>query len=270
MVETDVLTPDTVTPEPEALQPQVEDTAEGTEEADTETETEDTRDFDAELEAARKTAKEEALKELQTEEILKAHRQNQQRSMAWLATEAAKEIRKNMNFAAREAEKNGADAVMSQVDMDNLARGIGMQMASHVATREVNATDQLQDQLLADSYPEWRIPTDLVRRKEAALANGDSVEFHKVRLEIAKRAVLENEVPKEAQKLTVAEQEKAKKAGDVARLQKGSASTGPSKIGGTSPAAKMTLEQIDQMPTAQWMSKPKEERERLLRVARGG
>lgn len=69
---------------------------------------------------------------------------------------------------------------------------------------------------------------------------------------------------------TEAQKESAKKAGEVAKLQQGSKASGPAKVSGASPRGKMTLEEIERMPTAKWMAKPKEERERLLNAARGG
>lgn len=266
MAETDVLTPDTATSEPEALEPQVLDTAEDSEDADTETQTEDTRDFEAELEAARTAAKEEAVKELQTEELLKAHRQNVARSNQFLATEVGQEIRKTLAWAANAVEegKMTAAQLLSQVNVDNLAKGIGQQIASSVSTQQVNGHDTVQAQMLAEVYPNWRVPNELARAKEVALANGDTIGYYRVQLEIVRAAARENEAQAEAKKMTAAELEKSKKAADVARLQKTGTNGGPAKIGGAASPSRMTLAQIESMPTSQWLAMPKEQRDRLL------
>ena len=243
MPDTDVLTPDTTEASvDETLLVTEGDTEDTDSNEDTETQADDTRDFEAELEAARTTAREEARNELQAEELLKDHRQKQARANQYLAQEAATEIRKNMAFAATSVENGTMTAaqLLSQVSMENLAAGIGGRIAASVATKEVADTDQFQDGLIAETYKDWRIPSDLVKRKEQALATGNTGEFHRVRFEIQRRAFIENEVPEAAKKLTAAEMAKAQKAREVAAMQKGGNSTGPAKVSGSASRGRFT------------------------------
>lgn len=234
---------------------------------DTGAEEQDTEDFEAKLEAARIKAKEEAKRELERDELIKSHKQRTIAANQWLSQNAADEIRKMLSWTAREAETKGAAEVISQVNIDNLMRGLAGQLAGHVQTREVSGTDQLEDQILADTYKDWRIPTDLIRRKEAALAAGDSVEFRKVRFEILRRAVLENDVPQEAKKLTAAEQSKKQKATEVTNLQKVSTS-GPTKVSGT--AVRNAAAILDAMSDAEFDRLPLERQQELIKAANAG
>lgn len=214
---------------------------------DTGADEQDTEDFEAKLEAARTEAKEEAKRELERDTLIQSHKQRTVAANQWLSQNATNEIRKMVTFFAKEAESKGAAEALLQLDPDNLMRGLAGQLAGHVQTREVTGTDQLEDQILADTYKDWRTPTDLIRRKEAALASGDSIEFRKVRFEILRRAVLENDVPNEAKKLTAAEQSKKQKASEVTNLQKVSTS-GPTKVGGT--AVKPSIGSMNQADAA--------------------
>lgn len=225
MDDTDVLTADTVPAEPEALEEVTPDTAEGeaTEGTDTEEQATDTRDFDAEIEAARKEAEENARKSFEEEAVLTAYRERARASDQWLATHAANEIRKTMVYAAETVDSGKATAaqVIAAINPDNLAKGLAGQLANAVQTEQLSIADQLQDRYLTDTYKDWRIPSDLIRQKEKALAERDTAALYRLRNEIIRRAVLENDVPKEAQKVAAEAAAKNKKAADVEKVRDG-------------------------------------------------
>lgn len=216
MVETEVLAPDTAPAETEA--PVELDTAEveATGE-DTGEQPEDTRDFDKEIEEARKQAAEEARQSFESEQVLKDHRARVQQSTAWLSSQASNELTKMLDWAVGEVESGRMtkDQLMRQVKPENLQRGLAGQLASAVQTQEMAAVDQLQDRFLIDTYKDWRIPQDLVRAKEQAIASGDTVGVYKARFEILKRAVLENDAPEQAKKLAGELAQKSKTAAQV-------------------------------------------------------
>jgi hypothetical protein len=129
---------------------------------------------------------------------------------------------------------------MRQVKPENLAKGLAGQLASSVQTQQAYAVDQLQDAFLASDYKDWRVPPELVRAKEMAISRGDSVALYRVRTEIIKRAVLENDVPAEARKLAAEIAAKDKKAASVAATQRSDRDkangVGPMTRGGNSVA----------------------------------
>ena len=278
MEDTDVLAPDTVPAEPEALEEATPDTADGeaTEGTDTGEQAADTRDFDREkaeaVEAARKEAEENARKSFEEEAVLRAYRERTQRQSQWLSSQAANEAERFAQYVVSKLESGemtGAQ-LMASIKPENLAKGWAGQLAGAVQSEQLQIAYDLQDQNLKRAYPEWRIPTGLQRAKETALAEGDSVTLYAVRDEIWRRAVLENEVPKEAQKAAAAAAANNKKAEGVEKLREGdkarAASERPTAVSGGSPAGNgmMTSAQIEAMPTSEWSNLPKERRDFLL------
>ena len=223
LAETDVLVADTAPAEAEALE--IPDTAEAEaiEEADTEQQETDTRDFDKEIEEARKQAAEEARQSFEEESVIRAHRERSQNQSRWLATQAANEAEKFAQYIVGKldsGEMTGAQ-LMASIKPDNLARGWAGQLAAAVQSEQLATAYSLQDETLKRQYPEWRIPSDLARAKENAIANADTVKLYTLRDEIWRRAVLENEVPKEAQKVAAETAAKNKKATDVEKVRDG-------------------------------------------------
>lgn len=272
MVETEVLAPDTTPAETEAPVSEL-DTAEveaGGE--DTGEQPEDTRDFDKELEEARKQAADEARQSFESEQVIKSHREQVQRSTVWLSSQATNELTKMLDWAAGEVESGRMtkDQLMRQIKPENLQRGLAGQLASAVQTQEMAAVDVLQDRFLLDQYKDWRIPQDLVRAKEQAIASGDTVGVYKARFEILKRAVLENDVQAEAKKLAGELAQKSKtaaqvrdaKAGDTARANEGQLTN--TSGGASAGNGMMTSAQIEAIPMNDWMNLPKARRDFLL------
>lgn len=232
MEATDVLAADTVPADTEAPAEPTQDTAEveATEGTDTEEQATDTRDFDAEkaeaVEAARNEAREEARKSFEEEAVLRTYRERQKSQAAWLANQSGEAVKKHAEWLVAEVEtamNNGrpVSQVLASIKSENLARGWAGQLAAAVQSEQLMTAYQLQDDNLKRSYPDWRVPTDLQRQKEQAIAQGDTVKLYTVRDEIWRRAVLENEAPKEARKLAAEEAAKNKKAADVEKVREG-------------------------------------------------
>lgn len=232
MEATDVLAADTVPADTEAPAEPTQDTAEveATEGTDTGEQATDTRDFDAEkaeaVEAARNEAREEARKSFEEEAVLRTYRERQKSQAAWLANQSGEAVKKHAEWLVAEVEtamNNGrpVSQVLASIKSENLARGWAGQLAAAVQSEQLMTAYQLQDDNLKRSYPDWRVPTDLQRQKEQAIAQGDTVKLYTVRDEIWRRAVLENEAPKEARKLAAEEAAKNKKAADVEKVREG-------------------------------------------------
>lgn len=228
MEATAVADADTVPAETEAPEEAIQDTAEESPEGtDTEEQATDTRDFEAEkaeaVEAARKAAIEEARKDFEEESVLNAYRNRTRQQGQWLASQAANEAQKFAEYVVGEVESGrmtGAQ-ILASIKPENLAKGWAGMLAGAVQSEQLVTAYALQDGNLKKAYPDWRVPNDLARAKEKALAEGDTATLYQLRDEIWKRAVLENEVPKAAQELAKSEQEKNKKAAEVAKTLNG-------------------------------------------------
>lgn len=269
--ETLTLAPDTSL---ESTEAPLEDTAEvETEGEDTGAEQEDTRDFDAELAAAREEARKAALAEVEEQNTIKELRTRVAQSNQWLAQHGSNEIQGIVRYFLDEVDsgrKTVAQA-LSELKPENIERGPAARMASAVITSQLAAMDDLQDGFLKQDYPDWRVPPDLQKRKEMALAKLDTVEMFNVRKEILRRAILENDVPKEAQKLREADAQKNQKTAANAALKgqdsQRAAAPAPTSARGGGTRPRLTLDQIEKMPMAQWMNYPKEQRDQMLNDA---
>ncbi len=274
MDETEVQAPDTTPADTEAPET---DTAEVEAQGeDTGEQPEDTRDFEAELEEARKQAAEEARQSFESEQSIKLHREQVQRSSAWLASQSVNELTKMLDWAAGEVESGRVtkDQLMRQIKPENLQSGLAGRLASAIQTQEMAAVDALQDRFLLDTYKEWRIPQDLVRAKEQAIAAGDTVGVYKARFEILKRAVLENDSPEVAKKLAAEQAQKSKTAAQVAATKAGdTARANAEQLTNTSGGAsrgKFTLKDLEAMSDAEFERLPFDEQMRLSNLAHSG
>lgn len=124
-------------------------------------------------------------------------------------------------------------------------------------------------------YPDWKPAPELTRKLESAMARRDSQQMFEARWDFMKAAIKDNEAPAEVQKLLEAEREKTTKSQAVANTQakdreRAGAGRPMTTTGGSAVPRRMTLDQIDKMPTHEWMAMPKETRDALLARARGG
>lgn len=263
--------PDTSTmPETDQLEPVVEDVQEG---EDTGEGQADTRDFEAELATAREEARKAALAEVEEQNAVKELRTRVAQSHQWLSRTGADEISNIVRYFVEEVEsgKKTAAQALAELKPENIERGPGARMASAVITSQLAAWDDLQDAFLKADYPDWRIPPELTKRKEMALAKLDTVEMFNVRKDILRRAVMENDAPAEAKRLSEEQSKQTQKAAANAALKgqdsQRAAAPAPTSARGGGTRPRLTLDQIEKMPMAQWMNYPKEQRDQMLNDA---
>jgi hypothetical protein len=230
LAESDTLTlaPDTSPVETEApVLEEVEDTAEETtNDEDTGESTEDTPE--AELLTPEKVkeiadeARKAALAEVQEQQTVKALQQRVAQSYDWYARRGTAEIKGIVEHFAKEVDSGKTvEQALAAFNEDYIRNGAGARMASAVMTDQLALADQVNDQWISQEYKDWRIPSELVRRRELARGSGNTAEAIRVNNEIIRRAERENIVPSEAKKLAEVERAKSKSAAQVAAAKAG-------------------------------------------------
>lgn len=222
--ETLVATPDTSPADSEA--PVLQDTAEEpTPGEDTGESQEDTQPeyLTPEREQAiREEARKTALAEVEEQQSIKALQQRVQQSEAWLQQRGVAEIKDIVKHFVNEVEsgrKTGAEA-LNELNDAYLQRGAAARMASAVMTEQLALARGVNESWVRERFPEWRIPTDLIKRRDLAAARLDTAELLRVENEIILRAAEENVVPKKAETLAKDIAAKNQKASEVAETRK--------------------------------------------------
>lgn len=273
--DTALLTPDTALLETEAPEPELLtelDTAEVEGEGeDTGSEEPDTRDFEAELEDARKQAVEDFRKSYEEQAFLANRQREIQQARQFLGGDVAGKFKSTIAHFLEQVETGRLTAAQAekQINPDNLVKGYVGDLASAVQANELAASDEYDNRVIASMYKDWRIPSDLLKRKELARQQLRPDLLRAVNLEIIRRAVLENEVGAEAKKLAEDRAQKSKEAARVAAVKQGdqaraNADRPTSVSGGGSNSSIMTTSQIEAMPMAKWNALPQERRDYLL------
>lgn len=260
--------------------PQLEETAqvEGTAETDpgdegSETETYTREQVEAEKEAALAEFRAQAQAEAQEHARVAERQQVDAQWQSLTADWGTAQIRNIAAWAARQAEQG-----KSPEEVATLVQGVVMKQfidrfktsakpyLYHEVFTELN---EVGSKTIESSFPDWKPSRETESKLRAAIQSGDAAKAVSGLLAYMRQAIEDTEVPGKVKALTEAEKKKQQSAQEVARLQKPGAA-GPAKLAGSDVPGRLTLAQIEAMPTAKWMALPKERREQLLANARRG
>jgi hypothetical protein len=236
----------------------------GAEEAETEDERLDPEEVEKRVQAA--IAEREA--EWKAEQEAQGYKARVSEAEKVLGQTAARSIGNIIAWAAKQVEEGKtADEVMRLLNQQAV-NAVAGPLAAAVSTQEYEARISLMDSYQQKVAPSWKPSVELVRQMERARNSGDPRTVFESQLDYIRQMVIETEGPKLSEKALKEREEQAKKAGTVAAKRQETAERaarpGPTTgVGGNGVPARMTLAEIEAMPTSQWMSMPKDKREKL-------
>lgn len=146
------------------------------------------------------------------------------------------------------------------------------QLTSVAVSSAIDQSVQFMNDYLAKT-PDFKVPGELVQQFNRAMTSRNVRGMEAAKLEILKAQVRESLTAEIRKEIEAEAREKAKSAqkvqqarsADTARASEARPTVG---VGSGTPRGRMTLAEIDAMPTNQWLAMPKEERDRLLTEAR--
>lgn len=222
--------------------------------------------------AIREEAAQTAIAEMESKQTIEAYQRTSAAHNQWLNSTAASEIAGMIRWGVEKVESGQMTAaqVLAQINLQNIEGGTGLRLSSAIQTRDRQIVEQDQEAWLAKEYPGWRVPPELARKKEQALASGDTLAVRRIWREIDRAADREVELPKLAQKLAAENAAKDKKAAGVEKALEGdkarASAERPTAVsgGGNSGSLAFTNKQIEEMSVTQWNSYTAEQREQIL------
>lgn len=135
----------------------------------------------------------------------------------------------------------------------------------HEAFTEMNTAGQ---GVIDEMFPNWKPSRDTEQKLRDAISSGDGGKAMKGLLAYMRQAIDEADVPAKVKAEVEASKKKTEAAKEVQKLQRGADGTNPSRSSGNAVPSRMTLAEIDAMPTAKWLALPKAQRDKLLSDAR--
>lgn len=218
---------------------------------------------------------EEAIKQREREwqESREAEQHEAQRSQTEIAIrqQAPRKLANLLKWTVEQYDKGTLtpDNVMTQLN-PVILKDLTDELFAAVNFKETEAITQHFEKYVSKTYGDWKPSSEVRRRFEAASKSDNPDTRATARWEYMRAAMLDSELPKALETARKEAGKKTQTAAEVEKARTANSAPGPTKGVGSATPARMSLEQIEKMPTAQWMAKPKEERERLLRAARGG
>ena len=236
----------------------------GTEEAETEDERLDPEEVEKRVQAA--IAERES--EWKAEQEAQGYKARVSEAEKVLGQSAARSIGNIVAWAAKQVEEGKTAAEVMGLLNQQAVNAVAGPLAAAVSTQEYEARISLMDSYQQKVAPSWKPSVELVRQMERARNSGDPRTVFESQLDYIRQMVIETEGPKLSEKALKEREEQAKKAGTVAAKRQETAERaarpGPTTgVGGNGVPARMTLAEIEAMPTSQWMSMPKDKREKL-------
>lgn len=184
------------------------------------------------------------------------------------------QLRNFAGWIADQMDKGSSKSDVLQAINPRVISSIAAQVEAMAATEQWALIGDNFDAFVKKEYPDWKPSQELAKSFQNALTSQDPQRMFTARWEYQRQALLETEVPKLVAKQLEQERAKNKSAAQVKAKQEGDRARAnaprPTNTNGAALPGRMTLAQIEAMPTAEWLAKPREERNRLLEQARRG
>ncbi|MCR4341171.1 MAG: hypothetical protein NUW01_14940 [Gemmatimonadaceae bacterium] len=237
---------------------------EGTEEAETEDERLDPEEVEKRVQQA--IAEREA--EWKAEQEAQVYKYRVSEAEKVLGQTASRGIGNIIAWAVKQVEEGKTAAEVMALVNSQAVSAVAGPLAAAVSTQEYEARIPLTDAFQKKKAPLWNPSVELVHQMERARNSGDPRIVYESQMEYLWQVALETEVPKLVEAALKERDEQAKKAGTVAAKRQETAARaarpGPTTgVGGNGVPARMTLAEIEAMPTSQWLSMPLAKREKL-------